>query len=78
MQEEQEWISCDTNPLKCGMPTIEIFGGGGDGAYATAVVDQLGSEAEFNELNVIDVVLLVNLIIDYNHGFGLLYLSLIL
>ena len=42
MQEEQEWISCDTNPLKCGMPTIEIFGGGGDGAYATAVVDQLG------------------------------------
>ena len=42
MQEEQEWISCDTNPLKCGMPIIEIFGGGGDGAYATAVVDQLG------------------------------------
>ena len=42
MQEEQEWISCDTNPLKCGMPTIEIFGGGGDGAYATPIVDQLG------------------------------------
>ena len=42
MQEEQEWISCDTNPLECGMPIIEIFGGSGDGAEANAVVDQLG------------------------------------
>tara|TARA_X000000368_G_scaffold40807_1_gene29546 strand:+ start:6079 stop:7932 length:1854 start_codon:yes stop_codon:yes gene_type:complete len=33
---------CNANSLRCGPPTIEIFGGGGTGAIASAVVDELG------------------------------------
>ena len=33
---------CNANSLRCGPPTIEIFGGGGVGAIASAVVDELG------------------------------------
>ena len=33
---------CNANSLRCGPPTIEIFGGGGAGAIASAVVDELG------------------------------------
>ena len=33
---------CNANSLRCGPPTIEIFGGGGIGAIASAVVDELG------------------------------------
>jgi len=33
---------CDTNPLKCGPPSIEIFGGGGIGAVGKAVINDLG------------------------------------
>ena len=35
-------LTCDTNPYRCGPPTIEIFGGGGIGAAASAIVDHLG------------------------------------
>tara|TARA_B100000131_G_scaffold291843_1_gene305766 strand:- start:1469 stop:3109 length:1641 start_codon:yes stop_codon:yes gene_type:complete len=35
-------LSCDTNPYRCGPPTIEIFGGGGIGAAGSAIVDHLG------------------------------------
>lgn len=33
---------CDTNPFKCGPPSIEIFGGGGIGAVGKAVINDLG------------------------------------
>ena len=35
-------LTCDTNPYRCGPPTIEIFGGGGIGAASSAIVDHLG------------------------------------
>ena len=35
-------LTCDTNPYRCGPPPIEIFGGGGIGAAASAIVDHLG------------------------------------
>ena len=35
-------LACDTDPFKCGPPTIEIFGGGGIGAAGSAIVDHLG------------------------------------
>ena len=35
-------LTCDTNPYRCGPPTIEFFGGGGIGAAASAIVDHLG------------------------------------
>ena len=35
-------LSCDTDPYRCGPPTIEIFGGGGIGAAGSAIVDHLG------------------------------------
>ena len=35
-------LTCDTDPFKCGPPTIEIFGGGGIGAAGSAIVDHLG------------------------------------
>lgn len=35
-------LNCDTNPFQCGPPQIEIFGGGGVGATARAVVNRLG------------------------------------
>lgn len=34
--------TCDTNPFKCGPPTVEFFGGGGAGAVGAAVVDTAG------------------------------------
>lgn len=34
--------SCDTDPFKCGPPTVEIFGGGGSGAIGNVVVDEIG------------------------------------
>ena len=33
---------CNTDPFRCGPPRIEIFGGGGFGAAANAVVDRAG------------------------------------
>ena len=33
---------CETNILRCGPPTIEIFGGSGVGGFANAVVNELG------------------------------------
>ena len=33
---------CNTDPFRCGPPRIEIFGGGGFGAAANAVVDRVG------------------------------------
>ena len=33
---------CDTSAYRCGPPTIEIFGGGGVGAAANAVIDGFG------------------------------------
>ena len=33
---------CNTDPFRCGPPKIEIFGGGGFGAAANAVVDRVG------------------------------------
>ena len=33
---------CDTDPFKCGPPSIEIFGGGGIGAVGKAVIDRFG------------------------------------
>lgn len=35
-------LNCDTNPFQCGPPRVEIFGGGGAGAIANAVVNNLG------------------------------------
>ena len=35
-------LVCNTDPFKCGPPTIEIFGGGGIGAAGSAIVDHLG------------------------------------
>ena len=35
-------LICDTNPYRCGPPKIEIFGGGGIGAVADAVVNTIG------------------------------------
>ena len=35
-------LSCDTDPYRCGPPTIEIFGGGGLAAAGSAIVDHLG------------------------------------
>jgi hypothetical protein len=35
-------IQCDTTPFRCGPPSVVIFGGGGFGAAANAVVDTMG------------------------------------
>jgi hypothetical protein len=35
-------LECNTNPYRCGPPKIEIFGGGGIGAVADAVVNTIG------------------------------------
>ena len=35
-------LACDTDPYRCGPPTIEIFGGGGLAAAGSAIVDHLG------------------------------------
>ena len=42
---------CDSTVLECGLPTVEIFGGGGFGASGLAVVDSLGQMIGVNILN---------------------------
>ncbi len=39
---------CPTNVIKCGAPSIEIFGGGGFGAAARAVVNEVGQVVGVN------------------------------
>lgn len=34
--------SCNANIIECGLPTINIFGGGGSGATASGIVDAVG------------------------------------
>jgi hypothetical protein len=41
-------LSCDTNPFACGPPRVEIFGGGGVGAVANAVVNSIGEVVGVN------------------------------
>ena len=43
--------SCDSTTFECGLPTVEIFGGGGAGAAGLAVVDSLGQVMGINILN---------------------------
>lgn len=35
-------LNCNNDPFRCGPPIVEIFGGGGTGAVANAVVNSLG------------------------------------
>ena len=42
---------CDVSAFKCGPPSIEIFGGGGIGAVAEAVVDNAGRTIGVNLIN---------------------------
>jgi len=42
---------CDPSAYKCGPPSIEIFGGGGVGAVAEAVVDNIGRTIGVNLIN---------------------------
>jgi len=42
---------CDVSAFKCGPPSIEIFGGGGIGAVAEAVVDNAGKTIGVNLIN---------------------------
>lgn len=44
-------IGCDTDPFKCGPPTIELFGGGGIGAAAEIVIDNFGTVIGSNILS---------------------------
>lgn len=44
-------IGCDTDPFKCGPPTIELFGGGGIGAAAELVIDNFGTVIGSNILS---------------------------
>lgn len=39
---------CDTGAFKCGPPIIQIFGGGGAGAAANAVIDRVGQIVGFD------------------------------
>ena len=41
-------LSCNTNPFACGPPRVEIFGGGGVGAVANAVVNSIGEVVGVN------------------------------
>ena len=43
--------SCYTGAFECGIPQIEIFGGGGSGAVAQAVVNTIGEVVGVNLLN---------------------------
>ena len=43
--------SCYTGPYDCGTPQVVLFGGGGSGASANAVVNGLGQIIGFNLLN---------------------------
>ena len=42
---------CDVSAFKCGPPSIEIFGGGGAGAVAEAIVDNVGRTIGVNLIN---------------------------
>jgi hypothetical protein len=42
---------CDPSAYKCGPPQVEIFGGGGVGAVAEAVVDNIGRTIGVNLIN---------------------------
>lgn len=42
---------CDTSAFECGPPKIEIFGGGGSGAIAEAIVDNVGRTIGVNLIN---------------------------
>lgn len=42
---------CDVSAFKCGPPSIEIFGGGGSGAVAEAIVDNVGRTIGVNLIN---------------------------
>lgn len=35
-------LNCNTDPYACGLPDVEIFGGGGAGAVGTAIVNSIG------------------------------------
>lgn len=43
--------ACDATVFECGLPTVEIFGGGGSGAAGLAVVDALGQVMGVNILS---------------------------
>ena len=43
--------SCYTGTFECGLPQVQIFGGGGSGAVAQAVVNQVGEVIGANLLN---------------------------
>jgi hypothetical protein len=43
--------NCDVSAFKCGPPSIEIFGGGGAGAVAEAIVDNVGRTIGVNLIN---------------------------
>jgi len=42
---------CDVSAFKCGPPRVEIFGGGGAGAVAEAIVDNVGRTIGVNLIN---------------------------
>lgn len=35
-------LNCNTDPYACGLPNVEIFGGGGAGAVGSAIVNSIG------------------------------------
>lgn len=35
-------LNCNTDPYACGLPDVEIFGGGGGGAVGSAIVNSIG------------------------------------
>ena len=43
--------NCDVSAFKCGPPSLEIFGGGGAGAVAEAIVDNVGRTIGVNLIN---------------------------
>jgi len=43
--------NCDVSAFKCGPPSIQIFGGGGAGAVAEAIVDNVGRTIGVNLIN---------------------------
>ena len=43
--------NCDVSAFKCGPPSIQIFGGGGAGAVAEAIVDNAGRTIGVNLIN---------------------------
>jgi hypothetical protein len=49
--EGSEFGSCNAVNLECGLPTVEIFGGGGVGAAGFAVVDAIGQVSGVNLTN---------------------------